>query len=191
MNNLSDLTSDFSSSNWFSSVLVQPNINHKSKTVDIEIILYPRKKNVMELGVGFATDGGVHGQIGWTKPWINSRGHSLRSNLYLSAPKQTLEATYRMPLLKNPLNYYYDFAVGWEGEKRMIPIRECLRCQRYVIGIMRVVGNILADFVRDTTVLHKRISLIKPYFFIQLLDLLALDYVVVPLPLGAMCKNYF
>lgn len=37
----------------------------------------------MELGVGFATDGGVHGQIGWTKPWINSRGHSLRSNLYL------------------------------------------------------------------------------------------------------------
>lgn len=71
----------------------------------------------MELGVGFATDGGVHGQIGWTKPWINSRGHSLRSNLYLSAPKQTLEATYRMPLLKNPLNYYYDFAVGWEGER--------------------------------------------------------------------------
>ena len=117
MNNLSDLTSDFSSSNWFSSVLVQPNVNHKNKTVDVEIILYPRKKNAMELGVGFATDGGVHTQIGWTKPWINSRGHSFRTNLYLSAPKQTLEATYRMPLLKNPLNYYYDYSVGWEGEK--------------------------------------------------------------------------
>ena len=117
MNNLSDLTSDFSSSNWFSSVLVQPNVNHKSKTVDVEIILYPRKKNAMELGVGFATDGGVHTQIGWTKPWINSRGHSFRTNLYLSAPKQTLEATYRQPLLKNPLNYYYDYSVGWEGEK--------------------------------------------------------------------------
>lgn len=117
MNNLSDLTSDFSSSNWFSSVLVQPNVNHKSKTVDVEIILYPRKKNAMELGVGFSTDGGVHTQIGWTKPWINSRGHSFRTNLYLSAPKQTFEATYRMPLLKNPLNYYYDFSVGWESEK--------------------------------------------------------------------------
>ena len=117
MNNLSDLTSDFSSSNWFSSVLVQPNVNHKSKTVDVEIILYPRKKNAMELGVGFSTDGGVHTQIGWTKPWINSRGHSFRTNLYLSAPKQTFEATYRMPLLKNPLNYYYDFSIGWEGEK--------------------------------------------------------------------------
>ena len=117
MNNLSDLTSDFSSSNWFSSVLVQPNVNHKSKTVDVEIILYPRKKNAMELGVGFSTDGGVHTQIGWTKPWINSRGHSFRTNLYISAPKQTLEATYRKPLLKNPLNYYYDYSVGWEGEK--------------------------------------------------------------------------
>ena len=71
----------------------------------------------MELGVGFSTDGGIHTQIGWTKPWINSRGHSFRTNLYISAPKQAIEATYRMPLLKNPLNYYYDFSAGWEGEK--------------------------------------------------------------------------
>lgn len=114
---LSELTNDFSSSNWFSSVLVQPNVNHKTKTVDVDIILYPRKKNAMELGVGFSTDGGIHTQIGWTKPWINSRGHSFRTNLYISAPKQAIEATYRMPLLKNPLNYYYDFSAGWEGEK--------------------------------------------------------------------------
>ena len=114
---LSELTNDFSSSNWFSSVLVQPNVNHKTKTVDVDIILYPRKKNAMELGVGFSTDGGIHTQIGWTKPWINSRGHSFRTNLYISAPKQAIEATYRMPLLKNPLNYYYDFSTGWEGEK--------------------------------------------------------------------------
>ena len=114
---LSELTNDFSSSNWFSSVLVQPNVNRKTKTVDVDIILYPRKKNAMELGVGFSTDGGIHTQIGWTKPWINSRGHSFRTNLYISAPKQAIEATYRMPLLKNPLNYYYDFSAGWEGEK--------------------------------------------------------------------------
>ena len=114
---LSELTNDFSSSNWFSSVLVQPNVNRKTRTVDVDIILYPRKKNAMELGVGFSTDGGIHTQIGWTKPWINSRGHSFRTNLYISAPKQAIEATYRMPLLKNPLNYYYDFSTGWEGEK--------------------------------------------------------------------------
>ena len=76
------------------------------------------KKNSMELGVGFATDTGPHVQIGWTKPWINSRGHSFRTNLYVSAPKQNFEATYKMPLLKNPLNYYYEFSTGYEKENK-------------------------------------------------------------------------
>ena len=85
--------------------------------MDIELLLYPRKKNSMELGIGFATDTGPHVQIGWTKPWINSRGHSFRTNLYVSAPKQNFEATYKMPLLKNPLNYYYEFSTGYEKRK--------------------------------------------------------------------------
>lgn len=113
---LSQLTNDFSSTNWFSSVLVQPTVNEKEKTVDVEVLLYPRKKNAMEVGIGFATDTGPHLQIGWTKPWINSRGHSFRTNLYVSSPKQTLEAVYRMPLRKNPLDYYYELATGVENE---------------------------------------------------------------------------
>lgn len=113
---LSTLTNDFSSTNWFSSVLVQPHIQEKTKTVDVDILLYPRKKNAMEVGIGFATDTGPHLQVGWTKPWINSRGHSFRTNLYVSSPKQTLEAVYRMPLRKNPLNYYYELTSGWESE---------------------------------------------------------------------------
>ena len=109
VSDLSELTNDFSSTNWFSSVLLQPHVREEEKLVDIELLLYPRKKNSMELGVGFATDTGPHVQIGWIKPWINSRGHSFRTNLYVSAPKQNFEATYKMPLLKNPLNYYYEF----------------------------------------------------------------------------------
>lgn len=115
---LSTLTNDFSSTNWFSSVLVQPHVQEKTKKVDVDILLYPRKKNAVELGVGFATDTGPHLQAGWNKPWINSRGHSLRTSLYLSSPKQTLEAVYRMPLRKNPINYYYELATGWESENQ-------------------------------------------------------------------------
>jgi len=116
VNQLSVLSNDFSSTNWFTSVLLQPRIDEKNKQVDLDILLYPRKKNAMELGVGFATDTGPHLQIGWRKPWINDRGHSFRTNLYLSSPKQTWEATYKMPLLKNPLNYYYEFSTGLENE---------------------------------------------------------------------------
>lgn len=115
---LSQLTNDFSSTNWFSSVLVQPNIQKEEKAVDLNILLYPRKKNAMELGIGFATDTGPHLQIGWTKPWINSRGHSFKTNLYISSPKQTIEASYKMPLRKNPLDYYYEVALGGENENQ-------------------------------------------------------------------------
>lgn len=115
---LSELSNDFSSTNWFSSVLLQPHVNEQKKVVDLDVLMYPRKKNAMELGLGFATDTGPHLQIGWTKPWINDRGHSFRSNLYVSSPKQTLEATYKIPLLKNPLNYYYEYSTGLENEDK-------------------------------------------------------------------------
>lgn len=114
--NISEMTSDYSSSGWFQSVMVKPVLNNTSKLVDLDILMYPKKKNSMELGAGYSTDSGVHGRIGWIRPWINSRGHSVRSDLYLSAPKQTFEATYKMPLLKNPLNYYYEYALGFEKE---------------------------------------------------------------------------
>ena len=48
-------------------------------------------------------------------------------------------------------------------KKRMIPIRERLRCPRYVIGTMRMAGNILVDFVRDMIALHKPIITDKTF----------------------------
>ncbi|OOF85484.1 autotransporter assembly complex protein TamA [Rodentibacter ratti] len=118
LSQLSGLTNDFSSTGWFSSVLLQPHVDEQNKVVNLEVLLNPRKKNAMELGIGFATDTGPHLQIGWTKPWINNRGHSFRTNLYVSSPKQTLEASYKIPLLKNPLNYYYEFSGGLENEDK-------------------------------------------------------------------------
>ena len=49
---------------------------------------------------------------------LNDRGHSVRSNIYLSSPKQTIELTYKQPLLKNPLNYYYEYSAGFENENK-------------------------------------------------------------------------
>ncbi|WP_424405203.1 autotransporter assembly complex protein TamA [Pasteurella sp. PK-2025] len=117
INDLSTLTNNYTSSNWFSSVLLQPHLDEKHKKVNLDVMLHPRKKNSMEVGLGWASDVGPRLQLGWNKPWINNRGHSFRTNLYVSAPKQTLEATYKMPLLKNPLNYYYEMSTGLENEK--------------------------------------------------------------------------
>ncbi|PXZ41378.1 autotransporter assembly complex protein TamA [Avibacterium paragallinarum] len=116
INDLSSFTNDYTSTNWFSSVLVQPNLDEKNKIVNVDVLLTPRKKNSMDIGIGYSTDVGPRLQFGWLKPWINSRGHSFNLNVYASSPKQTIEATYKMPLLKNPLRYYYEFSTGYERE---------------------------------------------------------------------------
>lgn len=118
INDVSKVTGDFSASGWFSSVLLQPHLHEESKLVDFDVLLQPKKKNSIEVGLGYSSDVGPRFQLGWNKPWLNNRGHSLRSSFYISSPKQTIEATYKMPLLKNPLNYYYEFSAGVENEKK-------------------------------------------------------------------------
>lgn len=113
---LSELTADLSSSKWFSTVLIEPTIVEESKTVDLAIQLVPRKKNKIEIGIGYETDVGPHLRLGWDKPWINKYGHNIESDLYVSAPEQTFDFAYNIPVKSNPLDYYYQFAAGYEHE---------------------------------------------------------------------------
>ena len=115
-NDLSKITSDYSSSNWFSSVLVEPHLNEEEKTVDLNVLFQPKKKNDVEVGIGFATDVGPRFQLNWKKPWINSRGHNIESRTYISAPEQRFEFGYNIPLREDPLHYYYQFSGSLENE---------------------------------------------------------------------------
>ncbi|MDP8162464.1 autotransporter assembly complex family protein [Pasteurella skyensis] len=116
MSDLSTLSNDLSSSKWFSTVLVEPTIIKSSKLVNLDVLLLPKKKNKIEIGVGYETNVGPHLQLGWKKPWINSSGQSIESNFYISKPKQTLDFAYNMPVKENPLSYYYQFATTLEHE---------------------------------------------------------------------------
>lgn len=116
MSDLTKITTDYSSSNWFSSVLVEPNVDHRNKRVDLNLLLTPRKKNVAEVGLGYATDVGMRLQLNWKKPWINNRGHSLETDSYLSQPEQRFQFGYNIPVKSNPLNYYNQISGGIERE---------------------------------------------------------------------------
>lgn len=118
INDLSLLSSDIASSNWFSTVSVEPHIDHANKRVDLNVLLQPKKRNEMEVGIGFSTDVGPRVQFGWTKPWFNGRGHSFEINTSISQPEQRVELNYKMPLLKNPRLYYYQLSGGLEREDR-------------------------------------------------------------------------
>ncbi|VDZ81265.1 outer membrane protein, OMP85 family [Salmonella bongori] len=67
----------------------------------------PRTENTIETGVGYSTDVGPRVKASWKKPWMNSYGHSLTTSTSISAPEQVLDFSYKMPLLKNPLEQYY------------------------------------------------------------------------------------
>ncbi|MDO4627375.1 MAG: autotransporter assembly complex family protein [Pasteurellaceae bacterium] len=114
---VSSVTNEYNSSEWFSSVVLKPTLREQEKLVDFDVLLQPKKKNGMEVGIGYSSDVGPRFQLGWKKPWINDRGHSIRSDFYVSSPKQTLSVTYKMPLLVDPLYQYYEFAGGIENEK--------------------------------------------------------------------------
>ena len=106
---LAELNRRLSATGWFNSVVVAPKFEkeRKSKVLPMQGVVTPRTKNTIETGVGYSTDVGPRMKATWKKPWVNSRGHSLSSSLYLSAPEQQLDFSYKMPLLKNPLEQYY------------------------------------------------------------------------------------
>lgn len=115
-NDLSILTQDYLSSNWFSSVMVEPQLNEREKLVDLNVLFQPRKKNEVEVGIGFETEVGPRLQLNWKKPWLNDRGHSIESRTYLSQPEQRFEFGYDIPLRQDPLRYYYQISGSLENE---------------------------------------------------------------------------
>lgn len=115
---LSELNRRLSSTNWFASVVASPNFEQgqTSKILPIDTILVPRNKNIVSTGVGYSTDVGGRVSMTWTKPWINSHGHSTEVNTSLSGPEQSLDFSYTIPLEKNVLEHFYVLQAGYKRE---------------------------------------------------------------------------
>ncbi|CZF83523.1 autotransporter assembly complex protein TamA [Grimontia marina] len=115
VSDLGAFNQSLSNTGWFSSVLVEAGIDDlRDDRVPISVNLEPSPRNQFETGIGYSTDVGPRVKIGWKKPWFNSRGHSLNTDLYVSKPKQTLESTYKIPL-EDVQREYYQVQVGLEN----------------------------------------------------------------------------
>lgn len=106
---LAELNRRLAATNWFNSSVVSPNFSDAkdNKILPLDAIITPRKKNIVAIGGGYATDTGPRLKASWSKPWINNRGHSFTSNINISTPAQIIDLSYRIPLLINPLDHYY------------------------------------------------------------------------------------
>lgn len=113
---LAELNRRLAATGWFSSVVVAPQFekSRQTKVLPLQGVVSPRKENTVETGVGYSTDVGPRVKGTWRKPWMNSYGHSLTSSLSLSAPEQQLDFSYKVPLLKSPLEQYYLMQGGFK-----------------------------------------------------------------------------
>ncbi|RNM23086.1 outer membrane protein assembly factor [Dickeya undicola] len=115
---LGEFNRRLSATGWFNSVVVAPDFEQgrQSKVLPLDAVLTPRTRNSVETGGGYATDVGPRLKTTWKRPWVNAYGHSLESSLSLSAPEQQLDLSYKIPLLKSPLEQYYLVQGGFKRE---------------------------------------------------------------------------
>nr|WP_193345519.1 autotransporter assembly complex family protein [Erwinia tasmaniensis] len=106
---LAELNRRLSATGWFNSVVVVPEFDkgRASKMLPLHGFVSPRTENTIETGVGYSTDVGPRVKATWKKPWVNDRGHSFSTSANISAPEQQLDFSYKVPLLKSPLEQYY------------------------------------------------------------------------------------
>ncbi len=89
-------------SDYFSEIYVQPLREQASgKAIPVEIRPILRKPNRYSLGIGYSTDTGLRGSIGWQRRPLNRRGHSVSVNGLLSKVIASGGMRYRIPI-RNP-----------------------------------------------------------------------------------------
>jgi translocation and assembly module TamA len=116
VSDLGEFNQKLSSTGWFSTVLIQPNLDAADgNELPIDVTLTPATRNQMETGIGYSTDVGIKGSLTWNKPWLNSLGHSFSSNFSLSEPEQAITLSYKIPL-EDPLKEYYLIQYGLKNE---------------------------------------------------------------------------
>lgn len=105
---LNSFSTSLSQTNYYRSVDVQPVVEErKDGQVPVKLGLERQAKNQYRVGIGFSTDEGIRGILGWDKPLISSKGHSFSSFVRASKKKQTAQAIYKIPH-KNPnLDYFF------------------------------------------------------------------------------------
>jgi translocation and assembly module TamA len=67
-------------SDYFKSAQVEPNPNPTNLQVPLDVSLDPLKPNKYTIGLGYGTDTGIRGTLGWERRYVNEWGHRFMMN---------------------------------------------------------------------------------------------------------------
>ena len=115
-NVLAKFNQDLRLTEFFQQVVARPVVNKaENGQVPIEIIATSKPRDLFNVGGGASTDSGPRGKFSWQRPWVNSDGHSMNAELFVSEPRQTLSFRYRIPI-ENPLHDFVSLQAGLKSE---------------------------------------------------------------------------
>jgi translocation and assembly module TamA len=116
LSGLMALQSALNDSDYFESVELTPLIDEaEDLKVPVQVTLAALKQNKYTLGLGYGTDTGARGSMGWENRRITRTGHRTKINLRVSEIKTSLTSEYIVPL-KNPRTDNFVFTAGWLTE---------------------------------------------------------------------------
>ncbi|MDB6062140.1 MAG: surface antigen [Verrucomicrobiaceae bacterium] len=82
-------------------------------TFAIAVHLSDAPRHQFSVGAGYGTDTGPRAKFRWERPFVNTQGHKLTTELSISQPTQTLAFEYHIPLRK-PLDESLNLTTSWE-----------------------------------------------------------------------------
>ncbi|MDA7746906.1 autotransporter assembly complex protein TamA [Psychromonas sp.] len=111
---LNEFNQSLSETGFFKSITILPEISQKKgRFIPLHVIASMRPEDTFNVGVGYSTDEGVRGSLGWTRPWINQYGHSIQASAIASIPSQQVSMTYKIPIA-DPLFNYFSIQSGYK-----------------------------------------------------------------------------
>lgn len=109
---LAKLQRNLQDSRYFREIDVQSD-RRGDHSVALAVQLVDAPRHQFSVGAGYGTDTGPRAKFRWERPFVNTRGHKLTTDLSVSQPQQDLDFEYHIPL-KKPLDESLNFTASWE-----------------------------------------------------------------------------
>ena len=124
------------STDYFSRVEITPQLDAvKGRRVPVHVALRASKRHRYSAGLGYGTDTGARGSLGYANRRINRRGHQLRATLRLSQLQKSLGASYIIPF-RNPRRDKWELSATLLNDHPDEDREE----DSYILGASRTVG---------------------------------------------------
>lgn len=98
---ISELHESLSGSGFFASVSIRAEpVEGMEREIPVFVSITAAKRHQYTAGVGYATDTGPQGRLGYTNRRRNNKGHQIDARLFVSSVESELTAAYRWPIGK-------------------------------------------------------------------------------------------